>query len=97
MNSVAGVDWVAVIVASVAAFVLGALWYRPFFSAPWMLEMGVDRSFKPRISRGLLFAVTMLFIFLSATTLDFSSGPGRVSFMHCKRALQLASFGSAPR
>jgi uncharacterized membrane protein len=75
MHSVADIDWLAVIVSSVTAFVLGALWYGPFFSTRWMREMGVDRSFKPRMNRGLLFSVTLALIFLAAIAFGVLIGP----------------------
>jgi hypothetical protein len=31
------IDWIAVVVATVSAFILGGLWYSPFlFAKPWM-------------------------------------------------------------
>lgn len=36
------VNWVGVIVATIAAFALGALWYGPLFSKPWMRGLGLD-------------------------------------------------------
>lgn len=38
------VNWVGVIVATIAAFALGALWYGPLFSKPWMRGLGLDRE-----------------------------------------------------
>lgn len=34
------VDWIAVVVAAVSAFVLGGLWYGPLFGKAWMAEHG---------------------------------------------------------
>lgn len=38
------VNWVGVVVAAIAAFALGALWYGPLFSKPWMRAQGADRE-----------------------------------------------------
>jgi uncharacterized protein DUF1761 len=34
------VNWVGVIVATIAAFVLSALWFGPLFSKPWVRSLG---------------------------------------------------------
>ena len=42
------VDWLAVLVAAVSAFVLGGIWYGPLFKATWCREAGVDMDATPR-------------------------------------------------
>ena len=37
------INWIAVIVAAVAHFVIGFLWYSVFFMKPWMKEMGLAK------------------------------------------------------
>ena len=34
------INWIAIIVAILAPFVLGGLWYGPLFGKAWMAEMG---------------------------------------------------------
>ena len=51
---------VAVLVAVVANFILGFLWYTPLFGNAWAKEMGFDMSVKPPgsvMARGLIFMV----------------------------------------
>lgn len=36
------VNWLAVVVAAVSAFVLGGIWYGPLFKHAWCREAGVD-------------------------------------------------------
>lgn len=36
-------NWIAVIVAAVAHFIIGFLWYSVFFMKPWMKEMGLEK------------------------------------------------------
>ncbi|MDB5195087.1 MAG: hypothetical protein JWO84_271 [Parcubacteria group bacterium] len=36
------VNYLAVLVAAIAAFVLGALWYGPFFGRAWMNTLGMN-------------------------------------------------------
>jgi hypothetical protein len=69
------INWVAVLASTVAAFILGGLWYGPLFSKPWMREMGVGRDFKPRVSRSVLFAVAIAFNFLAALVFSAFVGP----------------------
>ena len=41
----AGVNWIAVIVATVAAFILGAVWYsKALFGNQWMQEVGLTEE-----------------------------------------------------
>ena len=60
------INWIAVCASTVAAFVLGGLWYGPLFSKPWMREMGVGRDFKPRIARSTLFGMAITLNFVAA-------------------------------
>jgi hypothetical protein len=69
------VAWIAVIVATISAFVLGGLWYGPIFSKPWMREMGVGRDFQPRVSRPLLFAIAIALNFIAAVVFGLFVGP----------------------
>ena len=39
------VNWLAVVVAAVSAFVLGGIWYGPLFKKTWCREAGVAVSF----------------------------------------------------
>ncbi len=50
----------AVLVAVVANFILGFLWYTPLFGNAWAKEMGFDMSVKPPggvMARGLIFMI----------------------------------------
>jgi hypothetical protein len=69
------INWVPVIVSTVAAFVLGGLWYGPLFSKPWMREMGVGRDFKPRVPRPLLFGLAITLNFVAALVFVGFVGP----------------------
>lgn len=51
---------VAILVAVVANFILGFLWYTPLFGKAWAKEMGYDTSVKPpsgAIAKGMVFMV----------------------------------------
>lgn len=40
MLDFAGLNWVAILVATIAGFVLGGLWYGPLFGKAWMNAIG---------------------------------------------------------
>lgn len=46
-----GANWVGVIVAAIAAMVVGAFWYGPLFGQPWMRAMGWDPSDKAKMDQ----------------------------------------------
>ncbi len=39
-SAFASINWIAVAIAVIAPFMLGALWYGPLFGKAWMEEMG---------------------------------------------------------
>jgi hypothetical protein len=54
------INMVAVLVAVVANFVLGFLWYTPLFGKAWAKELGFDTSVKPasgELAKGMIFMV----------------------------------------
>jgi hypothetical protein len=54
------INIVAILVAVVANFILGFVWYTPLFGKAWAKEMGVDTSVKPpsgAIAKGMVFMV----------------------------------------
>jgi hypothetical protein len=69
------ISWIAVIISTFAAFILGGLWYGPLFSKPWMREMGVGRDFKPRLPRPVLFGVAITLNFVAAVVFAAFVGP----------------------
>jgi Protein of unknown function (DUF1761) len=54
------INYVAVLVAVVANFILGFLWYTPLFGKAWAKENGFDTSVKPpsgAVAKGMVFMV----------------------------------------
>ena len=54
------INMMAVLVAVVANFVLGFIWYTPLFGKMWAKEMGFDASIKPtggEMAKGMTFMV----------------------------------------
>ena len=56
-----GINMTAILVATVANFILGFLWYTPLFGKAWAKEMGFNRDVKlPKgaLAKGMIFMVT---------------------------------------
>lgn len=54
------INMVAVLVAVVANFILGFIWYTPLFGKAWAKEMGFDTTIKPKsgqIAKGMIFMI----------------------------------------
>lgn len=61
------INYVAILVATVANFILGFLWYTPLFGKAWAREQGFDTSVKPtsgELSKGLI--ITLIGTFFLA-------------------------------
>ena len=54
------INFVAILVAVVANFILGFLWYTPLFGKAWAKEMGFDTTVKPtsgQMAKGMIIMV----------------------------------------
>lgn len=54
------INFIAILVAVVANFILGFIWYTPLFGKAWANEMGFDTSIKPtgaEMAKGMIFMV----------------------------------------
>ncbi len=61
-----GINMTAILLAVVANFILGFLWYTPLFGKVWAREMGFDTSVKPtgaQIAKGMIIMVIGNFLF----------------------------------
>lgn len=60
------INFIAIIIAVVANFILGFIWYTPLFGKIWGRQMGMDPSQKPKMSemaKGMIFMVIGNFLF----------------------------------
>lgn len=78
------INWIAVLVAAVSAFVLGGIWYGPLFGKKWMAHVGIteemieeSKSMMPKVY-GLAFALNLLgvitFAFFLGNEVDVATG-----------------------
>lgn len=54
------INWLAILLAVIANFLLGFLWYTPLFGKAWAKEMGMDMTQKPDpkiMMKGMAFMV----------------------------------------
>ncbi len=54
------INYIAILVAVVANFILGFIWYTPLFGKAWAKEAGLDTSVKPttgEMARGMIIMV----------------------------------------
>jgi hypothetical protein len=68
------IQWLAVLIAALSAFVLGGIWYGPLFRHAWCREAGVDASSKPR-HPARVFARAFVASFIAAAAFDWLIGP----------------------
>ncbi|MCO4291394.1 DUF1761 domain-containing protein [Solitalea sp. MAHUQ-68] len=72
LNFTDQVNYLAVIVASVLYFFLGAMWYSPMlFGNKWMAALGKTKEDLIRHSIGITYILTFVGIFLAVLTLSF--------------------------
>ncbi|KAA1191781.1 DUF1761 domain-containing protein [Pseudohalioglobus sediminis] len=77
--SLADVNWIAVLVSAVAAFVLGGLWYGPLFGKTWQGFVGLsdeDLASKghPAVIMGSAFLLTVVQAAVLGATLPAGAG-----------------------
>lgn len=75
----ASVNWIAVLAAAAAAFVLGGLWYGPLFGKSWQGYMGLSdddltNKGKPAIIMGVAFLLTIVQATVLAATMPQAAG-----------------------
>jgi len=75
MSAMGSIHWLAVLVAAVATFVLGGLWYGPLFQTRWMAAAGVTPERLRQGSVGRIFGVAFVLQLVAAFVLAMFIGP----------------------
>lgn len=71
------INWFAVVVATLAAFMLGALWYsKALFGNAWMQEVGLTENAVKDANMALTFGGTFALQIIAATALSALIGIG---------------------
>jgi len=74
-NSFSTLNWVAVIVATIAAFILGGVWYGPLFSKAWMKGNGFTSEDLEERNMPKVFGLSFILTFVAALNLALFLGP----------------------
>lgn len=74
----ANVSWLAVVVATLSAFVIGGLWYGPLFGNAWMTEAGIDKNEIEDANMGMIYGTAFVLEFIIAMNLAFFLGDSSV-------------------
>ncbi|MGE0354015.1 MAG: DUF1761 domain-containing protein [Gemmatimonadales bacterium] len=74
-SAMAGINWLAVIVAAVATFILGGLWYGPLFGKAWMAASGVTEERARQGNPAVIFGLSFVLQLVAAIVLAMFIGP----------------------
>jgi hypothetical protein len=69
------IHWLAVAVAAIAGFPLGALWYGVLFGKPWMTATGLTKERAKQADMARIYGTTLLLNLVIATSLAMFIGP----------------------
>lgn len=68
------INWLSVIVAAISAFLIGGIWYGPFFGKGWMTEFGFTEEDLQKRSMPKVFGLSLLLSFIAAFVLELFIG-----------------------
>jgi uncharacterized protein DUF1761 len=70
LNQLGEVNWIAVVVATIAAFLLGGAWYsKKMFGTKWMQEIGLTEESIDQTHMARTFGTSFVLQFIAATAL----------------------------
>jgi hypothetical protein len=90
------INHIAVIVAAISDFIVGALWYSPIlFYKPWMKENKLTEEILKKGNPVVTYSLTFVFALIISYNLAFFLGDGNTDAMWGLQAGILAGFGWA--
>ena len=88
------VNWLAVVAAAVATFVLGGLWYSPaLFGRAWMTASGVDETRIRTGNKAMIFGLALVFSLVMSANLAMFLADAKTTTSWGATAGFLAGFG----
>lgn len=69
------INWLAVLVAAIAAFAIGGLWYGPLLGKPWMRASGVTEEKARSANMAVIFGLAFVLELVAAVALAMFIGP----------------------
>lgn len=79
-DPMATLNWLAVIVAALAGFAIGGLWYGPLFGKVWMQESGMTEEKVKSGNLAKIYGTTLLLNLVASFSLAMFIGKGDVTF-----------------
>lgn len=74
-SAIAEINWISVIIATVAAFAIGGLWYSPvLFGKAWQAELKLTTDDLRKTNMPLIFGLSFVLNFISAVVLEMFIG-----------------------
>ncbi|SES18002.1 DUF1761 domain-containing protein [Psychrobacillus sp. OK032] len=80
-QSLESINYLAVLVAGLSAFVIGGLWYSVFFAKAWMEENGFDEEKLRNSNMAKIFGGSLIFSLIISFVLALFLGPERTATM----------------
>jgi hypothetical protein len=74
-QAVTHINLLAVAVAAIAGFPLGALWYGPLFGKAWMAETGITKERAQQANMAKIYGTTLVLNLVIAASLAMFIGP----------------------
>ena len=92
------INFVAVVLAAVAAYAVGALWYGLLFGKAWQAALGIVPGQPPKVGMGTVMAGHFVLILLSALLLGhkFARLPGLAGHLYFMLSGGLGAFFIVP-
>ena len=84
------VNFLAVFVAAISAFVVGGIWYGPLFSKPWQALMGLSDEKIQSGHPAMVFGPALVLTLVQATALAALLGPGAGAINGLATAVMIA-------
>ncbi len=69
------INYLAVLVAALSAFLIGGLWYGPLFGKAWQKEIALSDEEIKKSNPAIIFGGSFILTFISAFNLAFFLGP----------------------
>ncbi len=70
------INWLAVLVAAIATFALGGVWYGPLFGNVWRKAEGGAQSMQPKAGHpAMVYGLSFALMLIAAALLAFAAGP----------------------
>lgn len=74
-TSLQSINWVAIFMGTSSGFIIGGLWYGPFFGKLWMMEMNLTAGDLSKRNMPKVFGFSILLLLIASSNLALFIGP----------------------